>query len=84
MKVFFRKVKEIIRKNWGSFFGGKYVWDELVLFGVCDKCDGVNVHLLIVVLSFVRYDFFCGRNYAFFEGKRVRLWSIIIALIRRT
>ena len=36
-----------------------------MLFGAAGKCEGVNVVLLNVALSFVRYAIVCRRNYAF-------------------
>ncbi|KAK6303067.1 hypothetical protein J4Q44_G00274220, partial [Coregonus suidteri] len=83
LKDMFCKVKEMLSKNWGGDFLKKYVWEELVLFGVSGKCDGVNVCLLNIVLSFVRYAIFCRRNYGFFDRKRVKVWGIFISLFSK-
>lgn len=83
LKYFFCKVKEMLCRNWGGDFVKKYAWEELLLFGVSGKCEGANVCLLNMVLSFVRYAIFCRRNYVSFDRKRVQVWSIFIALFSK-
>lgn len=48
---------------------GKYVWEELVLFGVWDEWDGVNVYLLNVVFRLLGMLFFVGEILCILRGR---------------
>lgn len=80
---FFNEVKLLLWRHWKREFLESFAWDRLILFGAVGKCLGVNVYLLNIVLSFVRYAIYCRRNMKHFEGKKVNVWVIFKAGLRK-
>lgn len=67
LSVLFENVRNLLGVHCGVKVGNDMEWKKLLLFGMWGKKKNVNVHLVNVIMSNVRYAIVCRRNVAHYE-----------------
>lgn len=80
---FFEFLKALLKGNWTGDLDLEEGWRTLFLFGTCEKRKGVNFHLMNFVLSHARLAVVHRRNYAHFEGRKVKIKVLFKSLMKR-
>lgn len=80
---FFAFLKVLLRDNWAMELDLEEGWGTLFLFGSFEKRKGVNVWLVNLVLSHARLAVVYRRNYAHFEGRKVKIKNLFKTILKR-
>lgn len=82
LDIFNEKLKKLIKDDWGKEIEGDE-WRKLFLFGECNNCNDLKVHLCNYILSHARYAIWARRNLAYFEGKKVDINVMFKTVMRK-
>lgn len=80
---FFEFLKALLKENWTGDLDLEGGWRTLFLFGMFEKRKGVNFQLMNFVLSHARLAVVHRRNYAHFEGQKVKIKDLFKSLMKR-
>lgn len=80
---FFAFLKGLLKDNWNIKLDLGEGWRVLFMFGLFEKKREVNLCLINFVLSHARLAVVYRRNYAHFEGRKVKVTDIFKALMKR-
>ena len=80
---FFEFLKELLKDNWAAELDLEGGWRTLFLFGTFEKRIDVNFCLMNFVLSHARLAVVCRRNYAHFEGRKVKIKMLFKSIMKR-
>ena len=83
LKVYFEKMKGLIKRCWKGEVVKNMRWREWWLFGVNGKGRKCNVSLLNYVLSHARYAVKLRRNLAHYDKRSVEVWSLFQRMVKR-
>lgn len=80
---FFDFLKALVKENWAAELDLEVGWRSLFLFGTFERKKQVNFCLMNYVLSHARLAVVYRRNYAHFEGRKVKIKTLFKALMKR-
>lgn len=80
---FFDFLKALLKKNWRMESELEEGWRKLFLFGLFEKKKDVNIWLINFILSHARLAVVYRRNYAHFEGRKVKIKHLFKAIMRK-
>ena len=81
---FFVFIKALLVEHWSWGFDLEDGWRPLFLFGVFAKSKKANLCLINFVLSHARYAVVLRRNFAHFEGRKVKIKPLFKSLMKRS
>ncbi len=73
MVEFFDFLKSLLIENWGVEVESEEEWGEIFLFGIFEKRKRADICLINIVLSHARLAVVLRRNYAHFEGRKIKV-----------
>ncbi len=83
LKDFFDFLKNLLKKNCYEEMNLEEEWRQIFLFGIFGKKKTVDYWLINYVLSHARLAVVLRRNYAHFEGRKVKIKELFKAIVRR-
>lgn len=80
---FFDFLKNLLLENWSVKVETEEEWGKLFLFGTFGKRKSTDICLINFVLSHARLAVVLRRNYAHFEGRKVKVKDMFKSMIQR-
>ncbi len=79
---FFDFLKSLLIENWSVEVESEEEWGKIFLFGIFGKRKRADICLINLVLSHARLAVVLRRNYAHFEGRKVKIKDIFKLIIQ--
>jgi len=80
---FFDFLKSLLKENWGVEVESEEEWSKMFLFGILEKRKKMDNCLINFILSHARLAVVLRRNYAHFEGRKVKIKELFKSITKR-
>ncbi len=80
--IFFYFLRRLLIENWGVEVESEEEWGKMFLFGILEKKKRIENCLIKFILSHARLAVVLRRNYAHFEGRKVKIKDLFKSITK--